>query len=97
MSYFFIVTGLVIIFFGAIGIIILPDLFLRFHAATKCTVTGIINILLGLMIYSADLEIIIKLFIIMVFILASSPITVHLIAVSFVNSKPDDKEDKNGN
>ncbi|ERP30941.1 monovalent cation/H(+) antiporter subunit G [Chitinivibrio alkaliphilus] len=92
MSNLLFVFGVFFIFWGAVGMIILPDIFLRFHAATKCSVVGLINILMGLMISSHSPEQAVKIALIMLFILATSPITVHLLCLSFFYAQKDEEE-----
>lgn len=76
--------GLVIIFFGALGTIILPDLFSRFHAATKCGVTGAATVLLGLMTQAVGTDVRVRLLFIVLFILLTAPLIPHALGVSYL-------------
>lgn len=87
LSYFFIGLGLLLMLIGIIQTIILPDLFLRLHAATKCTVTGAGTVIIGFMFYSGSLGYIIKLLLILVFLFFTSPIISHLIGISAIKNK----------
>ncbi len=94
MAHVFLIVGTVIFFFGILGTYILPDILLRFHAATKCGVTGTINILIGLMIYSGSINFIPKLLLIFIFIFITSPLIAHILALSYFNSKKNGDEDE---
>jgi monovalent cation/proton antiporter MnhG/PhaG subunit len=87
MAWFFILTGMVIMFFGVLGMIILPDFLLRIHASTKCGVTGAVNILIGFMIMSGGMEFILKLLLIVLFLFITSPLIAHVLALYHYRSK----------
>ncbi len=74
--------GLLIMGFGSLGTIILPDLFQRFHAATKCGVSGAFSLIIGLAIYSGSLEYIMKFLVIFLFLIITSPLIAHMLALS---------------
>lgn len=50
---FFLLTGSFFIFVGGVGMIRLPDLFMRLHAPTKASTLGLGSFLLASIIYSA--------------------------------------------
>ena len=54
MSSVLIGIGLILMFFGIWGTIVLPDLLMRLHASTKCGVTGSVTILIGLALRSGS-------------------------------------------
>lgn len=82
LMHLFMITGSLIMFFGVIGMIILPDIFLRFHAATKCGVSGALCILVGLSIHASSTSFILKFAVILFFLLFTSPIIAHMLAIS---------------
>ncbi len=82
LVHLFMITGSLIMFFGVIGMIILPDLFLRFHAATKCGVSGALCILIGLSVWAGSTSFILKFAVILFFLLFTSPIIAHMLAIS---------------
>lgn len=84
ISIFLVVLGLVMIFFGALGMIMLPDLLTRFHAATKCGVTGSITVLLGLMARADGADYRIRLLFIILFILLTAPLIPHTLGASYL-------------
>ncbi len=83
IAHFFIGFGFLITFFGVLGAWILPDLLLRFHAATKCGVTGTATILIGLMLHTGTADFIVRLLLIIVFTFVSSPLIAQVLAVSY--------------
>ena len=50
---FFVVVGALFLLIGSIGLIRLPDLFMRLHAPTKSSTLGLGSFLLAAMIFSA--------------------------------------------
>ena len=82
LAHFFMISGALIMFFGMVGMIILRDLFLRFHAATKCGVSGTFCILVGLSIWSASISFILKFAVILFFLIFTAPIIAHMLAIS---------------
>ncbi len=90
VAYFFIALGMLFVFFGVLGLFILPDIFLRFHSATKTGVTGLINIVIGLAIYSGKPDFWSKLMLIFLFVLITSPIIAQILALSYLESLKDE-------
>ncbi len=88
----FFIVGFIIMFFGILGIIILPDIFLRFHASTKCGVTGAFNILIGLILTQWDWQFTIKISLIILFIFFTAPIISHMLAISYLKHKHEGEE-----
>jgi multicomponent Na+:H+ antiporter subunit G len=86
--------GSIIMVFGVVGMIILPDLFLRFHAATKCGVSGTLCILVALSIRAGSPGFILKFIVILFFFIFTSPIIAHMLAISRLGEDAnDDQED----
>ncbi len=84
LAHLFMISGALIMFFGMLGMIILPDLFLRFHAATKCGVSGTLCILVGLSIWAGSISFILKFSVILFFIIFTAPIIAHMLAISLL-------------
>ena len=82
IAHAFMICGSLIMFFGVLGMIILKDLFQRFHASTKCGVSGAISLLIGLSIWSGSLTFILKFAVILFFLLFTAPIIAHMLAIS---------------
>ncbi len=86
-------VGLTLMFFGALGVIILPDLFLRLHASTKCGVTGMATFLLGLALRAEASGAVARLTLILAFVLLTAPLVPHMLAVAYLKSReiPEDR------
>lgn len=82
MSTALLALGLALVTAGVLGVLGLPDLMLRLHAATKCGVTGAITVLLGLMLRAPDAEFVARLAIIIVFLVCTAPLVPHIIGLS---------------
>lgn len=79
--------GLALIFFGALGVAILPDLFLRLHASTKCGVTGTATFLFGLMLRAGAPGAVARLFLIVLFVFVTAPLVPHILAVAHLRER----------
>ena len=93
LSWILIGIGLVIMGFGALGTVILPDLFQRFHASTKCGVSGAFSLIIGLAVNSGSLEYIMKYFVIFLFLFITSPLIAHILALSRIPERPETSEE----
>lgn len=85
--------GLTLMAFGVLGTIILPDLFLRLHAATKCGVTGAATVLLGLALRAGEPGLVIRLILIAVLLFWTTPLVPHLVAVAYLDRSRDEDEE----
>ncbi|MCZ6803956.1 MAG: monovalent cation/H(+) antiporter subunit G [Proteobacteria bacterium] len=96
ISGFFIITGSVVIIIGLLGVFRMPDFFTRLHAASIIDTMGTIFIVVGLMLYSGMNLVSLKLLLIMVFILITTPAAAHALAKSalYGNLKPVLHEDQ---
>ena len=72
--------GSVMLFIGGIGIVRLPDVFSRMHAAGILDTLGAGAILAGLMIEAGLTLVTVKLALIVIFILFTSPTSTHALA-----------------
>ena len=79
-SIFLIIMGTALMFISAIGIIRLPDFYLRMSAITKAATLGLFLLLIGLAIYFNSLELTVKSIVIIIFILLTNPVGAHAIA-----------------
>ena len=83
-------TGSFSIIFGLIGVYRMPDFYTRLHAASIIDTLGTMLILFGLIIYHGLTLISLKLLLILVFILITTPTAAHALAKSALhgNLKP---------
>jgi multicomponent Na+:H+ antiporter subunit G len=95
-SIFFLFLGCFFILSGSIGLIKLPDVFSRIHAAGLIDTLGTGFVILALIIYSGFSLVSLKLFLIPLFILFTSPISSHAISLFAYESghKPKAKNKK---
>jgi multicomponent Na+:H+ antiporter subunit G len=74
------VAGALFCLLAAIGIVRLPDLYTRLHAASKAGVVGTGLILLAVALISTDGANVLRAILGIVFLLLSTPIAAHLLA-----------------
>lgn len=80
ISSIFIIIGTFFMLISSIGLIRLPDFYIRNSASTKALALGIGLILLGIAIYYNQIEIFIELAAIFFFIYLITPLSAHIIA-----------------
>jgi multicomponent Na+:H+ antiporter subunit G len=80
ISSVFIIVGVVFMLISAIGIVRLPDFYIRMSAITKAATMGLGLIVVGIGIYFNDITISGKVIAIIFFILITSPVSAHIIA-----------------
>jgi multicomponent Na+:H+ antiporter subunit G len=74
-----ITIGTFFLMVGAIGLIRLPDMFTRMHAATKCTTLGAMCTLLGVALIMQG-SVAVKAVLIIIFVILGNPTSAHAIA-----------------
>lgn len=80
ISTIFIATGSVFMLIAAIGILKLPDFYIRMSAITKASTLGLGLVLLGISIHFDQIGVFAKSFVIISFLLLTNPIGAHAIA-----------------
>jgi multicomponent Na+:H+ antiporter subunit G len=80
LSWLFIATGLFFMLVGAIGIMRMPDVFTRLHAAGMTDTMGAGFILLGLCVQAGIGLLAVRLLLVYAFLLFTSPIGTHALA-----------------
>ncbi|MEH7012395.1 monovalent cation/H(+) antiporter subunit G [Neobacillus niacini] len=85
---FFILVGSLLCLIATIGVIRLPDVYTRNHAASKAATLGVMSILLGTFLYFYALEghFNSRLILGIIFLFMTSPISGHLINRAAYNS-----------
>lgn len=76
----FMLVGAVFTFIAALGVVRLPDLFMRMHANTKSATLGVGFIMLGAAIYFSDITVTTRALAVILFLLITAPISSHLLA-----------------
>lgn len=80
-----IATGILVLAFGVIGVLRLPDFYTRMHAAGKTDSLGAVLVTVGFALYNAqslaflDLLVSVKILFIALFIFVASPTATHAI------------------
>lgn len=103
LAHFFTALGAVVLFASGLGVFRMPDVWNKMHAGTKATTLGSILFLIGIGLFKP--EWIPKLFLILLFIVLTNPVSSHALARSAHmvssekpdNLKIDDLEAEGGN
>ena len=82
-----IVAGSLSIVVGLLGVYRMPDFFTRLHAASVIDTLGTILILSGLILYQGFNLVSVKLLLILIFILITTPTSAHALAKSALHGK----------
>jgi multicomponent K+:H+ antiporter subunit G len=72
--------GAFFILVGAIGLVRLPDFFMRLHAPTKASTLGVGGVLLASMAYALKDGLLMHELIITLFVFVTAPVSAHLLA-----------------
>jgi len=80
VSWALILVGSVFLVIGGVGMVRLPDVFARMHGAGIIDTMGACAVLIGLMVQAGLTIVTIKLLLIVVFIMFTSPTTTHALA-----------------
>ena len=84
-----IVIGALLVLIAGIGLVRMPDLYLRMSATTKAATLGVGSILLGAAIYFNDLGISSRAIAIIIFLLITAPVAAHMLGrAAFSNGIP---------
>ena len=78
----FLLAGALFSFLAAVGILRLPDLYTRMHAASKAGTVGAGFIFLAVAIVSGDFSVLLRALIGIVFVALTAPVAAHLLARS---------------
>ena len=79
-GYLLIGVGLLFDFFGALGLVRLPDVYNRLQAATKCVTLGTCFILIGVALGGGSAQLAVGAILCAVFVLLTSPVGAHALA-----------------
>jgi multicomponent Na+:H+ antiporter subunit G len=86
LSVALLLLGVLFILGGTVGLIRLPDIYTRAHAAGKCDTVGAGSLLLGLMLHDGVVFEDLKLLLLIGLILVSGPTAAHALARSAYRS-----------
>lgn len=83
------VFGVFFILIAGIGLLRMPDLYLRMSAATKASTLGLGLILLGTVLYFGELGIASRAIATIIFVLLTAPVSAHMIGrAAYTNGVP---------
>ncbi len=80
-------TGSVVLLIGAVGVLRMPDFYTRLHAASVIDTLGTMLIIAGMLLQAGLSLISVKLILILVFLLITSPVAVHALAKSALHGQ----------
>jgi multicomponent Na+:H+ antiporter subunit G len=73
------ILGAAFILIAAIGVVRLPDVFMRMHAATKAGTLGAALVLLAAALYFATLAVTVKALVVFLFVMVTAPVAAHVL------------------
>lgn len=89
ISAIIIMVGVLFVFIGAVGLIRLPDFYIRVSAITKAATVGVACIMIGVALYYNEIGMAIKAFVVVIFLLITSPIASHIIGrTAYIDGVP---------
>ena len=80
LTVIFLVLGGILTLVAALGVLRMPDLFLRMHAATKVGTVGVSSIVIGVMIHFGTITVTSRGVLVIAFFLLTAPVAAHMIA-----------------
>jgi multicomponent Na+:H+ antiporter subunit G len=80
IAYGLMLIGALFTFIAAVGLLRLPDLFMRMHANTKSATLGIGFIMLGVAVYFSEITTTTRALAVVIFLFITAPISSHLLA-----------------
>lgn len=78
----FLLGGMFFSLVAAIGLLRLPDVYLRLHASSKTTTLGLAGVLLAVMVHFATYQVTTVVLLVIVFAFLTSPVAAHMIGRS---------------
>ncbi|CAN1540717.1 MnhG Multisubunit Na+/H+ antiporter, MnhG subunit [Burkholderiaceae bacterium] len=79
--------GAFFILMGSIGLVRLPEFFMRLHAPTKSSTLGVGGVLLASMVYALNESVLIHELIITLFVFVTAPVSAHLLSQAALRLK----------
>lgn len=80
--YIFLFLSIFFALFGNIGILRFPDIYTRLQASSKCAITSLLSLFIGLMILKGFSFISVRIMVIAIFFLLTGPVASHVIGRS---------------
>ncbi|MGO2012513.1 MAG: Na+/H+ antiporter subunit G [Pseudoalteromonas sp.] len=94
----FLLIGGTFILIGSIGLIKMPDFFMRLHGPTKATTLGMASVLIAAMVYFSNSQdgVSVKEVLISIFLLITAPISGYMLIKSAIHHKLKAKDGTKG-
>lgn len=83
---FFLTSGSLFTFFSALGILRMPDVYIRMHSSTKAGTIGLGFIMIAVALHFQDISVTSRAVGIIAFIMLTAPIAAHLLGKSLLLS-----------
>jgi len=82
-------VGTILMLISAVGVVRLPDLYLRMSASTKSSTIGVATILLATAVYFEELGVASRAIAIIIFLLLTNPVAAHMMGrAAYFNGVP---------
>ncbi len=91
--FIFLFGGLLFFAIGTLGILKFPEVYSRAHSSAKCDTLGAILTLISFCIYNGFNLVTVKIVIIIIFIMITSPTATHIITRGYYEKKEDSKNE----
>jgi multicomponent K+:H+ antiporter subunit G len=87
MTSVLLLIGAFFILVGSIGLVRLPEFFMRLHAPTKASTLGVGGVLLASIVYAFNESVLIHELIITLFVFVTAPVSAHLLSQAALRLK----------
>lgn len=89
VSAIIIMVGVIFVLIGSVGLLRLPDFYIRVSAITKAATVGVACIMIGVALYYNEIGVAIKAFVVVIFLMITSPIASHIIGrTAYIDGVP---------
>jgi multicomponent Na+:H+ antiporter subunit G len=85
----FIIVGAFFMFVAGLGLLRMPDIYMRLHTNTKSATFGVGFLLLGAAIHFGDFSLSVRALAIMIFLFATAPVAAHMLGrAAYISRAP---------
>jgi monovalent cation/proton antiporter MnhG/PhaG subunit len=81
------IFGLFFMVVGAVGVVRLPDVYHRLHAASKCSTLGVLGLLLAAVFHIGTIAIAAKAVMVILFAFVATPLGVHMLGKAALRTR----------
>lgn len=84
-----VVLGVILCVLSAVGLLRMPDVYIRLQVASKASSLGIALLMLGVALYFGELSVTIRALLVVVFLFLTAPVAAHVIGrAAYVTHQP---------